>query len=274
MKIMKAALAALLVCGCARPDPAAVSGRMVAMFEKMERTGSYTMHVKKTEDDARYEIFYETWKDKDEVYSYIDSPWHRIVSRFDTSHAKTVSGKWSFDVFEVQSIDQTEQARFRYLGNVYEYVRFPFLFDAESNVDGLKDFFDWTIEKDNTYRATLQKKRIPELNEGIVQEWRDLGMDLKTLDLKQCDYTFHLNGQGELVKADIVQDYTFSKKNGEPESHRVETEIGFAYDQGNEKVREQTKALLDQELQIGDNAPWDGEGIPQPAGEFPLPKNS
>lgn len=39
MKIMKAALAALLVCGCARPDPAAVSGRMVAMFEKMERTG-------------------------------------------------------------------------------------------------------------------------------------------------------------------------------------------------------------------------------------------
>ena len=161
MKIMKAALAALLVCGCARPDPAAVSGRMVAMFEKMERTESYTMHVKVTEDDARYEIFYETWKDKDEVYSYIDSPWHRIVSRFDTSHAKTVSGKWSFDVFEVQSIDQTEQARFRYLGNVYEYVRFPFLFDAESNVDGLKDFFDWTIEKDNTYRATLQKSAFP-----------------------------------------------------------------------------------------------------------------
>lgn len=80
--------------------------------------------------------------------------------------------------------------------------------------------------------------------------------------MKDCEYTFHFDREGNLIAIDekyeidwIYEDHTRIDKQ--------DNVSRISYDDVSEKLRSNVYKAFEQEAKVGDNIEWDPQGIPR-----------
>lgn len=256
-------LACILMLGaCAKTATTAqISDTMMNGLARAQQTTSYT--IKKTyKEEPANEEWKMCWKDEDRIYIVHDFGQFRRMELI-RSEEKTfddIFGLVGINVFEVQSVEKSGRY-YGYLSGLDHEMRFPMKLDDKGRCVGLKPEFQWSMNGD-TIHAMLKDSERAGYNARFLEEAKRELSGLKDLNMKDCEYTFHFDPEGNLIAIDEKYEIDWIY-----EDHiRIDKQDNvsrISYDDVSEKLRSNVYKAFEQEAKVGDNIEWDPQGIPR-----------